>query len=58
MNKTIRWTTYIWLLTVEASEDLFVSVKRLFFERSDASTEVREHYPNDRFRILPPTAVH
>jgi hypothetical protein len=58
MNKTISWITYIWLLTVEAAEDLLESVRRLLFERNNPSTESRNPYLNDRFRILPPTAVH
>jgi hypothetical protein len=58
MNRAISWTTYIWLLTMEASEDLLESVKRLLFEHNDPATEIRNHQPNERFRILPPTAVH
>jgi hypothetical protein len=58
MNRTISWTTYIWLLTMEAAEDLLESVRRLLFERSNPSTESRNPHLNDRFRILPPTAVH
>jgi hypothetical protein len=57
MNRAISWTTYIWLLTMEACEDLLESVKRLLFEHSDPSTESRDHHRNERFRMLPPTAV-
>jgi len=58
MNKAISWTTYIWLLTMEASEDLLESIRRLRFEHSHPSIESRDHHLNERFRILPPTAVH
>jgi len=58
MNRAISWTTYIWLLTMEACEDLLEAVRRLFFEHSDPSTESRDRHLNERFRILPPTAVH
>jgi len=57
MNSAISWTTYIWLLTLEACEDLLESVKRLLFEHSDSSTESRDRHLNERFQILPPTAV-
>jgi hypothetical protein len=58
MNRTISWTTYIWLLTMEAAEDLLESVRRLLFEHSNPSAESRSSYLNDRFQILPPTTVH
>jgi hypothetical protein len=58
MNKAISWTTYIWLLTVETSEDLLESAKRLLFEHNGPSTKSRDLHLNERFRILPPTAVH
>jgi len=58
MNRAISWTTYIWLLTVETSEDLLESVKRFLFEHSNYSTENRERYLNETFRMLPPTAAH
>jgi hypothetical protein len=58
MNKAISWTTYIWLLTMEASEDLLESIRRLLFEHSDPSIESRDRHLNERFRILPSTAVH
>jgi len=57
MNRAINWTTYIWLLTIEAAEDLLESVRRLLFEHSNPSTESRNPHLNERFRILPPTAV-
>jgi hypothetical protein len=58
MNTAIRWTTYIWLLTVEAYEDLLESIKRLLFEHSDSAPESRNPQLNERFRVLPPTAIH
>ena len=58
MNKAISWITYIWLLTIEASEDLLESVRRRLFEHSDSAIEIRNPHLNDRFRILPPTPVH
>jgi len=58
MNTMIKWTTYIWLLAIESSEDLLVSVKRLLFERNDTAIASRNPQLNERFRILPPTAVH
>jgi hypothetical protein len=58
MNRAISWITYIWLLTVETSEDLLESVKMLLFEHSDSAIDSRERHLNERFRILPPTAVH
>lgn len=57
MNRTIGLTTYIWLLTVEASVDILESVKRVLFERADSATETRNPHLNEGFRILPPTAV-
>jgi len=54
----MSWITYIWLLTVETSEDLLESVKMLLFEHSDSAIDSRERHLNERFRILPPTAVH
>jgi len=58
MNKAISWITYIWLLTIEASEDLLESARRRLFERSDSATETRNPQLNDRYRILPPTPIH
>jgi hypothetical protein len=55
MNKVISWLAYCWLLTIEASEYMFESVKRRLFKRSDSATEIRNPQLNDRFRILPPT---
>jgi len=58
MNRAINWITYIWLLTVEASEDMLESVKRRLFEHGDSATEIRKPQLKDSFRVLPPTAVH
>jgi len=57
MNREIRLTTYVWLLTVEAAEDFLEFAKRLLFERTNSVTETRNPHLNERFYILPPTAV-
>jgi hypothetical protein len=57
MNRGIRLTTYVLMLTVEAAEDFLEFVKRLIFERTNSETETRNPHLNDRFSILPPTAV-
>jgi hypothetical protein len=58
MNRAVSWITYIWLLTIETSEGMLESVKRRLFGHSDSATEIRNPQLNERFRILPPTAVH
>jgi hypothetical protein len=57
MNKVISWTAYIWLLTVEACEQIVESVKERFSQRSYPSAEIRNKKLNDSCRIAPPTAV-
>jgi hypothetical protein len=57
MNRTIRLTTYVWLLTVEASVDMLESLKRVLFERTNSATDTRDPHLNEGFRILPPTAI-
>jgi len=58
MNRVISWITYIWLLTIEASEYLLESARRRLFEHSDPAIEIRNPQLNDRFRMLPPTTTH
>ena len=58
MNRAISWITYIWLLTVEAWEQLIESARWHFLDHDDAATEIRKPQLKDGFRVLPPTAVH
>jgi hypothetical protein len=58
MNRAISWITYIWLLIIEASEDVLESAKSQLFEHNESATEIRNPQLNDRFRILPPTTAH
>ena len=57
MNKVISWTAYLWLLTVEAWEQLVESVRERFSERSYSTAEARTKKLNDSCRVAPPTAV-
>ena len=58
MNRAISWITYIWLLTVEAWEQLIESARWHFLDHDDAATEIRKPQLTDSFRVLPTTAVH
>jgi hypothetical protein len=58
MNKLISWTAYLWLLTVEACEQMVESARERFSERSYSAAEVRNKKLNDSCRVVPPTAVH
>ena len=57
MNKVISWTAYLWLLTVEAWEQVIESVRERFSERSYSAAEVRNKKLNGSCRAAPPTAV-
>jgi hypothetical protein len=58
MNKVISWTAYIWLLSVEAIEELAESASNRFFQRHHCAVEVRKKKVNDSCRVVPPTAIH
>jgi len=57
MNRKIRLTTYVLMLSVEATEDFLESVKRFIFERTNSTTETRTPHLNEGVSIMPPTAV-
>jgi hypothetical protein len=52
MNKVISWTAYLWLLAIEAGEQLVESVRERY-----SAAEVRNTKSNDSCRLAPPTAV-
>ncbi len=58
MNKVISWIAYIWLLTVEAWEQVVESIKERFYDRSYSVGDVGNKKLNDSCRVVPPTAVH
>lgn len=57
MNKAISWVTYIWLLTIETSEDVLESVKERLFRHGGSAIAIRDPETNERFRLMPPTSV-